>query len=210
MARAIGSGRIRPTMAMLRSGMKSSRDLNALRFGFPTLEFLDDGVPVTAFAQQPLDSLPKRAFASAAVEFPRRRVANFGCRIGRRGGDAGAKHRSEVGQVVAEVEKLVEAKGKLLNEALARFQFVRRPLMQLVDPQLASTTAEGRRAAAGQQSDGDANALGQFRGQAISYVEFLDLARLAGVDDFSIRPNAVNVRDDDADVEGAGGHALAS
>src|SRR6202049_4715624 len=130
MARPTGSGRIRPHVATIRSGMKSSRDLNALRFGFSTLEFLDDGVPVAALAQQPLNRLPKCAFAAASVELPRRRFTHFGGGIRRRRGDAGPEHRREIGKVVAEVEELIEAEAEFLDQAFARFQFVCGTLMQ--------------------------------------------------------------------------------
>src|SRR4029077_17060315 len=151
MARASHSGRIRPTIAMLRSGMRSSRDLNALRFGLATLEFLDDGVPVAPLAKQPFHGLAKRAVAAGPLEFPRRRLADFDGSIGWRGRNAGAKHRRKIGQIVAQVEELIEAEGEFLNEALARLQLVRRSLMQLMDAELARAAAECRRSAAGQQ-----------------------------------------------------------
>ena len=42
--------------------------------------------------------------------------------------------------------------------------------------------------------------------EAVAHVEFLDLARFAGIDDLAVGPDAVDVGDDEADIGRARGH----
>src|ERR1051326_4864988 len=182
-----------------RRARTSARSLATLR-----LELFDDGRPFAARAQQPLDRLAERPLAAARVELPRRRSEHLGCRIGRRRRDRRAQHRREVGEVIAEVKNLLESNAKLFGYALALGQLVRRPLVQLVDPQLPRPPHQRRRATARDQHDRDPRLLRQLRPEAITNVEVLDLPLLANVDDLPVRPDAVDVGNDDAD--GGGGH----
>src|SRR5207245_7856047 len=90
---------------------------------------------------------------------------------------------------------------------LARLQFVGRSLLQLLNSELACAAQQGGGAAARQQSHGDADLLSQLGREAVAHVELLDLACFAGVNDFAVRPDAVDVGDDQTDVESARGHA---
>src|SRR5450759_1358898 len=121
-------GMARLTRLMPRSERSRSRSLNALSFGPATDEFLNDLVPVAALAKEALDQFAKRAAAAGGVKLPRRCVENFRRGIRRRGRDQGARHRSEVGQVVAGIEDLLERDAQFLRQALRRIELVRRTL----------------------------------------------------------------------------------
>src|SRR5438105_9395710 len=206
-ARTTGSGNGRAMRLRALSPAAMTRPLRALRLRFPTLEILDDRFPIAALAQQPLHCLAERALAAAAGELPLRDFSHLWRGVFRCGGDSGAQHRREIRKIVAEVEDLVEAELEFVNQPLTRIEFVLRSLMQLLNPELARTTNESGGAAAGQQRNGDANFLRQLGRQTVANIELFDLACFAGVDDFAVRPDAVDVGDDQADVESAGGHA---
>src|SRR5207245_4137218 len=74
--------------------------------------------------------------------------------------------------------------------------------MQFLDGQLARPPREGGGAAAGEEGDRDADALGEPGAQPVADVELLHLSRFARVDDLSVGPDTVDVRDDEADVGG--------
>src|SRR5437867_8480129 len=150
-ARTTGSGRWRATRLRADSPNPSTRPLRALRFRFPTLEFLEDGFPVAALTKEALDRFAKGTLSAAAGEFPMRRVSYFIGRVGRGGGDSGARHRRQIGKIVAEVQDLIEAEVELLHQPLAGIELVRRPLLQFVNAQLACAADQGGGAAAGEQ-----------------------------------------------------------
>src|SRR2546430_996696 len=118
--RATGSGSRRTRKPTAETAPKIRRPLNALSLGLATLEFLDDAGPLATFAQQPLDHFPKRSLAAARGELPLRRLAHLGRRVGGRGGDAGALHRPKVGQIVADVNDLIERHLEPLQQLGAR------------------------------------------------------------------------------------------
>ncbi len=160
-------------------------------------------------AQQSLHRLAERSFTSSTRELPLCNVANFDCRVVRRSGDSRAQHRREIGKIVAEVEDLIEAEIELAHQALARIELVRGSLLQLLDSELARPARQGGGAAAGQKRDADADFLQELYREPVADVEGLDLARFAGVDDLAVCPDAVDVGDDEANVQCARGHARA-
>src|ERR1051325_7871773 len=184
-----------------RRARTSVRSLATLR-----LELVDDGRPLPARAQQAFDGLAKRAFATARVELPRCRGPHLGRGVGGGGGDRRAQHRREIGQIIADVEDLIEADRQLLGDLLALGELVRRSLVQLLDAELARAPRERRRAAAGEEDDREPDLLRELRAEAVADVEVLDLALLARVDDLAVGPDAVDVEDDHADVGGRGRH----
>src|SRR5438270_9703568 len=96
-----------------RRARTSVRSLATLR-----LELFDDRVPLAARAQEALDGLAERPLAAARVELPRRRRPHLGRRIRGRRRDRRAQHRREVGEVVANVEDLIESNRELLRYPL--------------------------------------------------------------------------------------------
>src|SRR5712692_6476801 len=181
MARATGRGKRRTMKLKARRARTMTRDLSALRFRFSTLEFLDQIVPVAALAQKPLHHFSERAVAAARLKLPRRPSAHFARRVGRSGGDRGAQHRREIGKVIADVERLIEAERQFLQHAGAGVELVGGALVQLGDAELARAAGEGGGAAAGQQDYLNAHPLRQLRRQSVADVELLDLTLLAGV-----------------------------
>src|ERR1043165_1673909 len=205
-ARASASGSrctIALTMTRMRWTMRprrartSARSLATLR-----LELFDHRRPLAARAQEPLHRLAERPLAAARVELPRRCRAHLGRRIRGGGGDGRAAHRCEVGEVVADVEDLLECDGEFLRDLLALGQLVGRALVQLVDSELARAADQRGGAAACDEGDRDPGFLREPRAEAVADVEVLDLALLARVDDLAVGPDAVDVGDDDADVGG--------
>src|SRR5438552_9233972 len=98
----------RPMKLTTRRARRTSRSLNALSFGPATDEFLNDGFPIAALAQKSFDDFAQRAATAARVELPGGDADDFRRGVRRRGGDGHARHRREVGEIVARVKDLIE------------------------------------------------------------------------------------------------------
>src|SRR5947208_9419619 len=111
-----------------RRSRRTSRSLNALSFGPATDEFLNDRFPSAALAQKSFDDFAQRAASATRIELPGGDADDFWRSIRRSGGDGHARHRREVGEIVAGVEDLIEGHAEFLREALGLFEFVRSAL----------------------------------------------------------------------------------
>jgi hypothetical protein len=81
--------------------------------------------------------------------------------------------------------------------------------VQLSNRELSRTPLQRGRAPARQQRDHDSDALRELHRKPIAHVELFDLVPVADIDDPTVRPDAVDIGDDQADV-GGGGHCGAS
>src|SRR4029079_5936241 len=133
---------VRPTRCAVRSDIlratklselrapRSARFLNARSFGPATQEFLHDGLPVAALAEQTLDELAACALSAARLELPRRGRENFRRCVRGSNRNRCARHGREVREIVPRVKNLIEFNAKFFRDTLRLFEFVRRTLVQ--------------------------------------------------------------------------------
>src|SRR5437870_645284 len=73
-------------------------------------------IPLAALAKKSLDQFAKCAVASARIQFPCCSGVDLGRCVGGGGGEAGAQHWGEIGEIVADVEHLIEGNIELVED----------------------------------------------------------------------------------------------